>query len=131
VLARLDSLLSSGPGWSTIGYSFGVGSWGLLNLAAARLHEAQGDLPGALAAVRHRAYDWSSPVYLSSFLREEGRLEALTGDHAGAILAYRHYLALRSDPEPVMLPEVEAVQAELRKLIGEGAALAWALRGGG
>jgi hypothetical protein len=33
--------------------------------------------------------------YLSTFLREEGRLAALTGDTAGAIRAYQHYLALR------------------------------------
>ena len=41
---------------------------------------------------------------------------SLQGDRAGAIKAYRHYLALRSDPEPALRPAVEAVRAELAKL---------------
>ena len=42
---------------------------------------------------------WSFPHYVK-YLREEGRLAALTGDRQGAIRAYRHYLALRGDAEP-------------------------------
>jgi hypothetical protein len=56
------------------------------------------------------------PWYLSTFLREEGRLSELTGDNAGAIRAYRHYLALRSDAEPAVKPEVDAVRARLARL---------------
>ena len=84
------------------------------NLALARLWEAEGDLSRALAALRRRAgmyTDW--PPFLSSFLREEGRLLARTGDNAGAIRAYRHYLMFRYDPEPSVLPEVERVRREL------------------
>ncbi len=55
-------------------------------------------------------------MYLSTFLREEGRLAALTGDPIGAIRAYQHYLALRSDPEPSTKPEVDRVRAELARL---------------
>ena len=55
--------------------------------------------------------DW--PPFLSSFLREEGRLAALTGDRAGAIRAYRHYLMFRYDPEPSVRPEVDRVRREL------------------
>ncbi len=47
------------------------------------------------------------------YLREEGRLAALTGDRDGAIRAYRHYLALRSEAEPALQPEVKRVREEL------------------
>ena len=59
------------------------------NLVVARLAEAQGNLPLALRAVRRRAgaYDLLPTWYLSTFLHEEGRLAALTGDTAGAIRA--------------------------------------------
>ena len=91
------------------------------NLIIARVAEAQGDLApgaagGAPAGKRHLA---SSPYYLSTFLREEGRLAALTGDTAGAIRAYQHYLALRPDPEPAVKPEVDRVRGELAHLVGE------------
>lgn len=87
------------------------------NLLLARLWEAQGDLPRALEAVRRRGTIFiGAPVLMTSFLREEGRLAALTGDTAGAIRAYRHYLGLRYDPEPVLRPEVERVRRELARL---------------
>jgi hypothetical protein len=57
--------------------------------------------------------------YLSTFLREEGRLAALTGDTAGAIRAYEHFLMLRPDPEPEMRPESDQVREELAKLLAE------------
>ncbi len=90
------------------------------NLVVARVAEAQGDLALALRAVRRRgggpgAFPW----YLSTFLREEGRLAALTGDTAGAIRAYQHYLALRPDPESDVKRQDEGVRAELVHLLGE------------
>jgi hypothetical protein len=57
-------------------------------------------------------------VFLSTYLREEGRLAALTGDSAGAVGAYRHYLTLRAHPEPALQPGVEKVRAELARLEG-------------
>jgi serine/threonine-protein kinase len=91
-----------------------------VNLVAARLHERNGDLAGALAAVRRRS-GWFMlwPAFMSTFLREEGRLAALTGDTAGAIKAYQHYLALRYDPEPAVKPEVDRVRAQLARLLAE------------
>jgi tetratricopeptide (TPR) repeat protein len=91
------------------------------NLVVARIAEAQGNLPLALKAVRRRAgsYDLLPAWYLSTFLHEEGRLAALTGDTAGAVRAYQHYLALRPDPEPEVKPEVERVRDELARLVGE------------
>jgi hypothetical protein len=91
------------------------------NLVVARIAEAQGNLPLALKAVRRRAgsYDLLPGWYLSTFLHEEGRLAALTGDTTGAIRAYQHYLALRPNPEPEVKREVDGVREELARLVGE------------
>ncbi len=133
-LDRLDTLMRSGPGGSRNGppVSFtlspayvrstvGISPCGFedfANLEVARLRERQGDIRAALAAVRRRSYAYHLTDYLAPHLREEGRLAALTGDSAGAVRAYRHYLALRSDPEPALQPAVEAVRAALGKLAG-------------
>jgi hypothetical protein len=110
-VSRLDSLLRSGPGGSVED----VG-----NLIAARLLEATGDIPGALAAVRRRDYYLSRPAYLSTYLREEGRLAALTGDRDGAITAYRHYLALRSNPDGDLENDARGIRAEIARLTRAG-----------
>jgi hypothetical protein len=52
-------------------------------------------------------------------LRQEGRLAELAGDRRGAIEAYRRYLALRTNPDPSIKPQVEQVRAELARLVGE------------
>ena len=106
-LARLDSLLKTGPG----GFVQDAG-----NLILARLKEKHGDVRGALAAVRRRETFLTRPLYLSTFLREEGRLAALAGENDAAIEAYRHYVALRAAPEPPLRSEVEYVRDELGKL---------------
>jgi hypothetical protein len=105
----------------TAARTYDVGASLGANLVVARIAEAQGKLPFALRAVRRRAgsYDLLPTWYLSTFLHEEGRLAALTGDTAGAIRAYQHYLALRPDPEPEVKPEVERVREELARLVGE------------
>jgi hypothetical protein len=89
------------------------------NLVVAQAAEIQGNLRFALRAVRRRAggYDLLPTWYLSTFLREEGRLAVATGDTTGAIHAYRHYLALRPNPEPEVKPEVEGIRAELARLL--------------
>jgi hypothetical protein len=102
LVARLDSLSRRSWGWT-------------FNLAVARLLEAQGYLPDALAAVRRRPYGFE-PVYLSTYLRDEGHLAALVGDTVGAIKAYRRYLALRFDPEPPLRAQRDSVSAELSRL---------------
>jgi hypothetical protein len=114
LLDHLDSLMRTGPSRS----------WGELhaaNLVVARLHAAEGDLPAALAAVRRRSgpYYIGAQLFLTTYLREEGRLAALTGDTAGAIRAYSKYLRFRSDPEPALQPEVDHVRRELAALVGE------------
>ena len=57
---------------------------------------------------------------LTAKLREEGRLAAIVGDTVGAIEAYRHYLAIRTDPDPALQPEVDGVRQALAALVGEG-----------
>lgn len=57
------------------------------------------------------------PSFQTTFLREEGRLAALTGDTAGAIHAYRNYLVFRYDPEPAVRPEVDRVKRDLATLL--------------
>ena len=94
------------------------------NLIVARLWETLGDRARALSAVRRRAGGYLlEPLFLSSFLREEGRLAALTGDTTSAIRAYRHYLALRPNPEPAAREEVRQVTLQLGAL-GAGPVLA-------
>lgn len=105
-LARLDSLLVRASTSRVLLLTVG-------NLVAARLYEARGDLPRALERVRRRS-GWET--FLSTQLREEGRLAALAGDREGAIRAYRHYLALRSDPEPALRADAARVRAELTRL---------------
>jgi hypothetical protein len=105
----------------TAARTYDVGQGLAANLVVARIAEAQGNLPLALVAVRRRAnaYNLLPNWYLSTFLHEEGRLSALTGDTAGAVRAYQHYLALRPDPEPEVKPEVDWVREELARMVGE------------
>lgn len=109
---NLPSLLASADSFTADGC---CNIPGFANLLVAHAHERAGDLRGALAAVR-RQHWYYPPEYLSAALREEGRLAALTGDTAGAIRAYRHYLALRFDPEPELRPEAERIRQELARL---------------
>src|SRR2546427_13229353 len=83
------------------------------------LWEGEGEPVRALRAARRRYYGWGpeSTRYLSSLLKDEGRLAALTGDREGAIRAYQHYLALSTDPEPSMKPEVDRVRLEPAMLV--------------
>jgi serine/threonine-protein kinase len=104
LMRQLDSLLMTGP--PTIWISEAT-------LVCARLLETAGDTTGALRAIRRLA---GSLDYLPTRLREEGRLAALTGDSSGAARAYRHYLALRADPEPALLPEAARIRHELARL---------------
>jgi hypothetical protein len=104
LLRRLDSLLADPVSINWASYA---------NLIAARLHEERGEIPAALAAVRRRYVGVAAFPHYVTYLREEGRLAALAGDRTGAIRAYRHYLALRSEAEPALQPEVRRVREEL------------------
>ncbi|HSB54235.1 MAG TPA: hypothetical protein VLD58_07750, partial [Gemmatimonadales bacterium] len=111
-LEALDRLMQDGPRWLSLGPP--TAPTVAANWTIARLREAQGDIPAALAAIRRResnyypAYLWTLPA----FLRQEGRLAALAGDTAGARRAYDHYLTLRTDPDPPFQPQRDSVLAE-------------------
>jgi tetratricopeptide (TPR) repeat protein len=111
LVERADSLLRQGPGNST--------SLPYENLLIGRLFASLGEPARGLAAVRRGGW-FGNDIMISTYLREEGRLAALTGDREAAIRAYNRYLELRPDPEPAVKPVVDAVRAELARLVGEG-----------
>jgi hypothetical protein len=104
---RLESLLLR------FGYFYGREPYDVhaANLVVARLR----------AARRHTYQPVFGSPYLSSYLREEGRLAAATGDRAGAVRAYRHFLLLRADPEPSLRAEAADARAALARLEGDSA----------
>ena len=111
-LDALDSLMRGGPRWLTLGPP--AAPVVEANWTIARLRESQGNIPGALAAIRRRENSWY-PAYLwtlPALLRQEGRLAALASDSAGARWAFDRYLTLRTDPDPVFVPQRDSVVAE-------------------
>jgi DNA-binding SARP family transcriptional activator/tetratricopeptide (TPR) repeat protein len=105
--ARLDSILLTGPPTDWMSEA---------TIVAGRLQASVGNHAAALRAFRRFADNNGQTYYLSTFLREQGREATLVGDTADAVRAYRHYLALRSAPEPGLQPEAERVRAELSRL---------------
>jgi hypothetical protein len=96
-LERLDSLATRGvPCWCLAVHDVTAREW-------ARL----GNPERALRAIRRR-----SPLsvrLLAPAKRDEGFWALAVGDTAGALRAWRHYLALRSDPDPGLRPERDSV----------------------
>jgi len=89
------------------------------NLLLAQRLSRYGYHERALTAIRrrpHQALVLSVYISLPEYLREEGRLAAIVGDTAGAIKAYRHYLALREDPDPPWRAQWDSVKSELGAL---------------
>ena len=115
LLGQLDSVLANPRG--PLGDHAKPPFFSYGNLIAARLHEGAGDTAAALAAVRRRLIGVATYPHYVRYLREEGRLAALLADTAGAIRAYRHYLALRSDPEPRLRAQRDTVRVELAALL--------------
>jgi hypothetical protein len=92
------------------------------NLMLAQMLRRHGESRLALAAVRRRPYAgmWGSYYLgLPEYLREEGRLAAEVGDTTSAVRAYRHYLALRENPDPPWRAQRDSVQRELAQLLKE------------
>ena len=83
--------------------------------ALARIWERLGDVPRALQAARRGEW-YFAPEYLSSSLRTDARLSALTGDHDFALRAYRRLAALQSAPEPRYAARSLHVTEELARL---------------
>ena len=93
--------------------------WYATDLILARLREAMGDLPGAARTIgRVEVAMPSSRPYLSTYLREQGRIWLAAGDTASALRSLRRYVALRGDAEPVMQAERDSARAQLARLVG-------------
>jgi hypothetical protein len=120
-LDQLDSLMGQDPRGFTGSINFAPTAFA--NFTVARLREAQGDFPPPSPPIRRREVDYF-PAYLWSlpaFLRQEGRLAALTGDTTGAIRAYDQYLSLRTNPDAPFKPQRDSVIAERAALAGRTA----------
>ena len=114
MLDSLDAVMLTGPGLELPG--------SVASLMIARWRAAEGNYRAALTAVRRRPFT-HNPLFvdvLPALLKEEGRLAALVGDTTGAVRAYRHYLALRDQPDPgIKEEEVRQVKAHLAVLVRE------------
>jgi TolB-like protein len=113
--ADLDAPLAAAD--SVIG-AFIVAFGGFENIVLARHWEARGDRARALEAIRRRSTFQGLEWTAATCARMEGRLAAALGDTASAIRAYRHYLLMRREPEPALIPQRDSVLAELSRLEG-------------
>jgi hypothetical protein len=86
-----------------------------IEVALATAYQRAGLDSAALEVVRRGR--WHYPTFLlSTYLAKEGHLAERVGDTAGAIRAYEHYLALRSDPEPELRADRDSVRAMVNRL---------------
>lgn len=105
---RLDSIMRTGPQPTLRNHPFE-------HLPLARLLAARGDYQRALQAVR-RTTPYGDGTLLAPSRRLEGELAARLGDRAGAERAWRHYLFLRANPDPALIPQRDSVRAALERL---------------
>jgi Predicted integral membrane protein len=89
----------------------------IVGIALERAYAQSGDPAAALRVVR-RGIWYQPPRGLATYLRDEGRLSTKLGDREGAIKAYKHFLALRSNPERSLRAATDSVRAELKRLEG-------------
>jgi len=108
-LASLDSMLARAP--------IGVRVRAAGNLVLSRLWARASNVRKAYQVVGRwvpgEGDDWAP---YATYLRERGRLGAAAGDREAAIAAYRRYLTLRANPEPVLAQDIATVRSELAKL---------------
>ena len=117
VVVVLDSLLQTvPPGISGVNIAPDAGLE-TVNLVAARLLERVGLREPAYRAARRTVWTGFHGA-VTPRLREVGRLAALAGEREAAVHAYEHYLAVRFDPEPSLVPQRDSVRAELAALQG-------------
>lgn len=110
-LERLDSLLATGPPAYPLREQ--------ANLTLAWLWAEQGHYEAALRAARRYSFVVGGELYFGTRVGMQARFAALAGKRDEAIGAYHHYLALHSDPEPSVRPEVERMRQDLARLVGE------------
>lgn len=104
-VAAVDSLMLSGPAVSDAGT--------YAHILVSRLYRRLGESRLALDALRRRTYMTGWPRYLATARHEEGRLAQLLGERSIAAASFAQYLALRRQPEPRLVREVEAVKQSL------------------
>ena len=97
---------------STVRLHIAFASYPFVGAVLAGAWEQAGDPARARAALHYHPF----PLFGDAMLRQEGRLAALAGDTAGAVAAYRRYLLLHQDAEPVLIPRRDSVRAELARL---------------
>ena len=103
---KADSLLRLGPElWPPY----------VENIVLARLYDALGDVPRALAAVR-RGSPQAINLLQTWLLHEEGRLAAKAGDAGSAVKAFKRYLTMLHNPDPEVAALAEAVRREIALL---------------
>ena len=78
--------------------------------------EALGEPRKAFYAVRVRPWGITLLFTEPLLAREEGRLALAAGDTTAALAAYRRFLGMRRDPEPVLVPQRDSIQAILNRL---------------
>jgi len=93
--------------------------WYATDLVLARLREAMGDLPGAAGTIgRVEVAIPGSRPYLSTYLREQGRIWLASGDTADAVRSLRRYVALRAHAGAQLGAERDSARAQLGRLLG-------------
>jgi hypothetical protein len=112
VTIRLDSALRAAPASPLLTLMTG-------NVVAVHAFEQLGDTARALAAARRRPILYGPLQGWTAMLREEARLAAVTGDRAGAVRAYRLFVALRGTAEAPLLREVQRAREEMARLARE------------
>lgn len=104
-LEMLDSLARAGAGEAM-----------RTNFVLVRIFREIGDAPRALAAVRRRRAG-GQLRFRAPYLLAEARLAVATADTAGALEAYRRYLAFRTNPDPLLRPHRDSARAEYARLL--------------
>jgi eukaryotic-like serine/threonine-protein kinase len=95
--------------------------WQYGNLITARLRERMGDPAGALVSIR-RILVGAADIqqrFVSTYLRETARLAVTQNDTALARDHYRRYLALRTNPDSTLQPDVARARAALARMTAE------------
>jgi tetratricopeptide (TPR) repeat protein len=109
LLRQLDSLAATGSN-----ASFAEENTILLG----RLFSALGQPERALRALRRMSHFLQWPYARSTLRLARARAAEATGQKEEAIESYRIYLALRSNPDPRLMPQRDSARAELAKLVG-------------
>jgi hypothetical protein len=111
VLDTLERVISDGAGIELPG--------NLATLYVARWRGERGEYRRGLKAARRRPIHHNGlfSIMLPAHLVVEGELAAIVGDTAGAIRAYRHFLAIRDAPDSgVPAAQVQRVKSSLSQL---------------